>query len=135
MIKLIVGNKGSGKTKTLVKLANEAARVSKGNVVCVEKGMKMVGSLNVAVKLVDFDDYAIAGYEEFYGFLVGMLAGNYDTTHLFVDGTLKICGKDFEQFAQLAQKMNGLVKDDVTVVFTVSCDITDLPESMKQYII
>ena len=135
MIKLIVGNKGSGKTKELMKLANEACAVSKGNVVCVSKGMQTVGNLNVAVRHIDIAEYGIEGYEEFYGFLAGILAGNYDITELFIDGTFKVCGKDYEKFAEFAERIQGVKTQDTSVIFTISCDKADLPESVSKYII
>ena len=90
MIKLIVGSKGAGKTKTLIDMAKNAAETSKGNVVCVEKGTKLQYDLPTVVRLIDSDEYGVKGFACLYGFLAGLLAGNYDITHLFVDGTFKI---------------------------------------------
>lgn len=90
MIKLIVGTKGSGKTKTLIDMAKAAAETSKGNVVCVEKGDKLAREVPTSVRLINSDEYQVKGFANLYGFLAGILAGNYDITHLFVDGTFKI---------------------------------------------
>ena len=78
MIKLIVGTKGTGKTKTLIEMARKAAEESKGNVVCVEKGDKLAHELPNAVRLVNSEEYDIRGFANLYGFLAGFLAGNYD---------------------------------------------------------
>ena len=80
MIKLIVGAKGSGKTKTLIEMANKAAQESKGNVVCVEKGDKLARELPTNVRLVNSEEYQIQGFASLYGFLAGFLAGNYEIT-------------------------------------------------------
>ncbi|WP_458407432.1 hypothetical protein, partial [Anaerotignum sp.] len=111
MMKLIVGNKGSGKTKTLISMVNDAVAVSKGNVVCIEKGSVMTFDINYKARLVDIDNYDIVGYEAFYGFLTGILAGNYDITHLFVDATLRIGGRDYAALADMLAKLNKVVAE------------------------
>lgn len=133
MIKLIVGNKGSGKTKTLIDQINAAVKTTTGNIVCVEKGLKMTYDIDHAVRLIDIEDYKIEGYDAFYGFLAGIFAGNYDISEIFVDGTLKIGGKNYDEFGAFIEKLGALVKDAV-VILTVSCDSSELPESVKSYI-
>ncbi len=139
MIKLIVGTKGSGKTKTLIEMANKAAQESKGNVVCVEKGDKLVRELPTNIRLVNSDEYQLKGFSNLYGFLAGILAGNYDITHLFIDGTFKIgkigdVEKDYEGFAAMVEKLSH-IQSDAEIIFTVSCDVADLPITMKEFII
>ena len=63
-----------------------------------------------------------------------MLAGNYDIKEVFVDGILKIGGRDFGEFGEMLDKINSLAGDDTTVVFTVSADESELPESVKKFI-
>lgn len=139
MIKLIVGTKGTGKTKTLIDMAKKAAEESKGNVVCVEKGDKLARELPNTVRLVNSDEYQIKGFANLFGFLVGFLAGNYDITHLFVDGTFKIgkvgeVEKDYEGFAAMVQKLSQ-IQSDAEIIFTVSCDEADLPITMKDFMV
>lgn len=139
MIKLIVGTKGTGKTKTLINMANKAAAESKGNVVCVEKGDKLASDLPHPIRLVNSDEYQVKGFANLYGFLAGILAGNYDITHLFVDSTFKIgqigdVEKDYEGLAALVAKL-AKVQSDAEIVFTVSCDPADLPLSLKEFIV
>ena len=90
MIKLIVGSKGSGKTKTLISMCNEAVKNTDGCVVCIEKAMSLQFSIVPQVRLIHADAYNISGYDEFYGFISGVLAGNYDIKDIFVDGILRI---------------------------------------------
>ena len=89
MIKLIVGTKGSGKTKAMIDQINDAVKTSKGNVVVVEKGMKLTYEVPNAARLIDLDEYKIAGGEMLYGFVAGLLASNYDITDLYIDGILR----------------------------------------------
>lgn len=137
MIQLIVGNKGSGKTKTLITMANDAVNKSSGNVVCLEKGLKLTYDISHKARLVDTDEYNIDGFETLYGFVAGLMAGNYDITHIFVDATLKIGGRDYEAFAQLIDKLSKLssINHIENVVFTVSCDQSELPERLHKLII
>ena len=136
MIKLIVGNKGSGKTKTLINMVNDAVKTTKGNVVCVEKGNVLTYDISHQARLVDIDHYAVTGFDAFYGFFCGLFAGNYDITEVFVDATFKVGGKDFEAFAKMIDKLVAITGDNgATMTFTVSCDKTDLPERIHQYII
>lgn len=136
MIRLMVGNKGAGKTKALVRMANEAAKTTSGNVVCVEKGLKLTYDLDHQVRLIDTESYAINGFDELYGFLTGIMAGNYDITEVYIDATLKIGGRDIQAFSKMIEKMDSnLNPDEVNVTFSVSCDLSELPESIQKYTI
>lgn len=135
MIKLIVGHKGSGKTKTMISMANEAAATTKGNVICVEKGIQLTYDLNYQVRLVDVERYGIKGYEPYFGFLCGLMAGNYDITHIFCDATLRICGDDHEAFAKMIEKLDKLTAEGLEIIFTVSCELDALPERVRGYAI
>ena len=134
MISLIIGNKGSGKTKRLVELVNAAVDASKGNVVCIEKGLKLTYDLTHKARLVDTDEYNISGFDTLYGFISGMCAGNYDLTEIFVDATLKIGGRNYEELADFMAKLAPLVeKSKVEIVFTISCDEAELPARIFDY--
>ena len=137
MLKLIVGKKGSGKTKMLIDKINEAAKTSKGNVVCVEKGSVMTYTISHKIRLVDIEHYDVTGYDALYGFLTGILAGNYDITHLFVDATLRIGGRDLNALADMMLKLQKVVveRGDTEVKFTISCDKDELPESLREMVL
>ena len=136
MIRLIVGNKGSGKTKTLIRMTNEAVGSSSGNVVCLEKGLKLTYDISHKARLVDTDEFEVEGFDALFGFLSGLMAGNYDITHIFVDATLKIGGRDYEAFAGLLDRLVKLpAAQHVELVFTVSCDASELPQRVQEYII
>ncbi len=136
MIQLIVGNKGAGKTKTLIKMANDAVVSSAGNVVVVEKGLKLTYDINHKARLVDIEHYDVKGFDCLHGFLTGLMACNYDITHIFVDATLKIGGQDKEGLARMIDRLVGLAAEhNVNMIFTVSCDLEELPASLKGYVI
>jgi len=128
MVKLIIGNKGSGKTKRLIELVNGAVEKSNGNVVCIEKERLLTYDVNYRARLIETDHYKISGYDAFYGFLCGVVAGDHDITDILVDATLKIGGKDYEAlacFLEKASELSKIAEQDIT--FTISCDECDIP--------
>ncbi len=133
MIKIITGKRGSGKTKVLVDLIKEAAKNTIGNIVCIEKNMQLTYDIPYSVRLVDVDGYNVDSYDKFYGFIAGTVASNYDIKEVFVDGILKIGGRDYDKLADLFEKVDKITKD-IIVVFTVSEDNENLPESVKKYL-
>ena len=135
MIMLIVGNKGTGKTKILIDMVNHSLETSGGNVVVLEKGAKLTFDLKHTARLIDVEHYKIDGYGMFYGFVAGLLACNYDITDLYVDSILKIGGRDFEALGKILDALNALAEENnTTLVFTVSADASELPESVKKYL-
>ena len=135
MIKLIVGKKGTGKTKILVDMVAKAANTSSGNVVCIEKEPKLTFDIPSSVRLMETCKDAIDGYDEFYGYIAGVLSGNFDITDLFVDSTLKIGGRDYDKLGAFLDKLNKAIGSrEVNVVFTISADAEELPASVKAYI-
>ena len=98
MIKLIIGLRGSGKTKTLVNMVNSAADASNGDVICIEFGNKLNYDIKPQARLVDSTAYSINNATALYGFIAGILASNYDITHIYVDSVLKICNYDMAEF-------------------------------------
>ena len=132
MIKLIIGGKGSGKTKTLIELVNNAAVTTKGSVVCIEKGDKLNLDIIHKARLIDTDYYAIRDAEALYGFIAGILASNSDITDIFVDSTLKICALDLAAFEAILPKIDAITKD-VNVVMTLSVPVEDCSESIKAF--
>lgn len=128
MISLILGSKGSGKTKKLLDLLNIAIESSEGNVVCVEKTSAMSHQVNYRARLVLTDDYAIEGFDAFYGFLGGLCAGDHDITDIFVDATLRIGSRDMSELAAFLKKVDELSKStDTKFVFTISADKEAIP--------
>lgn len=133
MLKLIVGVKGTGKTKTLINLVNGALEVTKGDVVCIEKGVKLRYDIKPTARLVNVEEYTITNAQALYGFIAGILSSNHDVTDLFVDGTLKICG-DLAAFEALAPELNKLAsKLNVNLVMTVSAPLETASEIIRQF--
>ena len=132
MLKLIIGVKGTGKTKTLINMVNSALEVTKGDVVCMEKGTNLRYDIKPAARLVNVDEYMVQDAEALYGFVAGILASNHDVTDLFIDGTLKICNHDIAAFEKMTDRLARLVeKAGVNLTMTVSMAEGDLPASVR----
>ena len=132
MIKLFIGAKGSGKTKALIELVNNATATSKGSVVCIEKGDKLTHDVTYKARLVDTNDFAIEDAVSLYGFIAGILASNNDITDVFVDSALKICGNDNESLEDMLKKIEKIAVD-VNIVMTASIAVEDCPAVIKAY--
>ena len=128
MIQLIIGKKGSGKTKKLVDMVNSAAQTSLGNVVCIEKGDTLTYSVTHKARLIDAESYGISGYGEYYGMVAGIKAGNNDVTDIFGDATLRIGSRDYDELTAFLERVAKI--DDVEFVFTVSADKEELPKKI-----
>lgn len=134
MLKLIVGVKGTGKTKALINLVNGALEVTKGDVVCIEKGTQLRYDIKPAARLVNADEYMIKDAQSLFGFIAGILASNHDVTDLFVDGTLRICQRDMEAFDKLLTELDLLLeKININLTMTVSMPLEDASELVRKF--
>ena len=89
MIRVIMGKKGTGKTKQMIEMINNAVQTEHGNVVCIERGSKLTYDIHYQIRLVEASSYDIDSYATLKGFVSGLYAGNYDITHIFIDSLCK----------------------------------------------
>lgn len=135
MIKLIIGIKGTGKTKTLIQMVNSALQTTGGNVVVLEKGEKLRYDIKYQARLVNTDEYYVNDAQSLYGFVAGLLASNHDITELFIDSALKICGNDLPAFEKLVEELDILtVKREINVTITASMPEEDATDVIKKYL-
>ncbi len=128
MINVFIGKKGSGKTKKLIDYANKAVETSNGNVVVIEKGLKLTYDITHKARLIDSDAYGIKGLDALEGFLCGICAGNYDVTDILLDSTLKIIGQDMAALTDLITKAKKLSEEaNVTFTLSISADESEIP--------
>ena len=135
MIKLILGKKGSGKTKTIIDLANAAVENSSGHVVVIEKGNKLTFDIKHKARLINTDEYHITGGDKFIGFVMGVIANDYDVTDVFVDGSYKILGKNdpaaIESF--IKEILQVSFHSEINIYLTVSDDVENMSEYVRQF--
>lgn len=135
MIKLLIGVKGTGKTKMLIAQANAAQEATKGNVVCIEKGTKLRYDINYQVRLINTDDYLISDASSLEGLVAGILASNADVTDIFIDSALKICNNDVIGFGALLDKLAKVIANlDVNILISASIPEEEATDTIKKYL-
>ena len=135
MLKLIIGVKGTGKTKALINLVNEAVENSHGDVVCIEKGVKLRFDIKYRARLIDTKEYFIGDAAALYGFVAGILASNHDVTDLFIDSALKICNEDYAAFDKFVEEAANIAdKSGVKITMTASMPADAASDVVKKYL-
>ena len=135
MLKLIVGLKGSGKTKTLIEMVNTAPENTNGAVVCLEQGDKLKFDITHQVRLIDTKEYAISDGQALYGFICGIVASNHDITDIFVDSALKICRDNVDEFTVAVKEIAAFVgANNIKCVMTSSIAAAALPAELQQFL-
>ena len=135
MVKVIMGLKGSGKTKTLVDMIRQASEDAHGDVVFIEKDKNLTFDIRYTVRLIHASEYNINSNTLLRGFISGLHAGNYDITHVFIDNFLKMLDDDSNE--SVAQFLDWLDKFSLAnhVDFVVSCsrDADSADERIRKY--
>ena len=135
MVRVIMGKKGSGKTKQIIDMINNAVQTEHGNVVCIEKGNKLTFDIHYQIRLVEASQYDISSSPALTGFISGLYAGNYDITHIFIDSLTKIVkvesDRETEDFLDWLDKFSEAHKIKFTI--TISDDAELAPEGVKKY--
>ena len=137
MVKLILGLKGSGKTKKLVDLVREAVKMENGDVVCIEKEKKLTYDIPYQARLIEAGSYDTGSYEFIKGFICGLHSGNYDITHVFVDNFYKIVSnKDPVVFGEFLVWLEDFSeKEKIEFVISVTMDPDTVGDAIKKYMI
>ncbi len=135
MLKLMIGVKGTGKTKTLIEKVNAASATSHGDVVCIEKGTKLRFDVSSKVRLVDTEEYLVSDAQALYGLIAGILASNYDVTDIFVDNTLKICNGNIPALEIMLNEVAALLdRHDVNLFMTASIPVEEASDTIQRYL-
>lgn len=137
LVKIIMGEKGSGKTKKLVDLVIEAVNSANGDVIVIEKEKKLTFDIPYQARLIDAGEYDVNSYDLLKGFICGLHAGNYDITHVFIDNFFKlVASKDPAALAGFMTWLEAFSeKENVEFVISVSADSATAPEEIKKFII
>lgn len=135
MIHVIMGLKGSGKTKKLIDAVHSAVAEAHGDVVCIEYGKKLTYDVSYKVRLVDSQEYAISSPEMLKGFLSGLHAGNFDITHVFIDNLYKTIGNDRATGEEFLLWCAGFAEANLMeITVTVSDDPTQASTEIKAFL-
>lgn len=136
MVRVIMGVKGTGKTKQMIELINTAVQNEHGNVVCIERGPKLTYDINYKIRLVEAGHYEMQNFEFLKGFISGLYAGNYDITHVFIDSLTKIipceCSDlELETFLDWLNKFGE--SNNIKFTVTISADASLASEGISKY--
>ena len=136
MVRLIMGGKGEGKTKQLIEMVRHAAKEEPGDVVCIEAHRSMTYDIHYQIRLIDAKEYNLNNYDCFRGFISGLYAGNYDISHVFIDGLCKIVGgsvgADTETFLTWLDRFGE--RNGVKFTVTISEDVSAATPGMQRWL-
>ena len=135
MVRVIMGLKGSGKTKQMIDLINHAAGNESGTVVCIERGLKLTYDIHYHIRLVEASDYDMTDLAFLKGFISGMAAGNFDITHIFIDSLTRVVrtcdDRGVEAFLDWLNAFGE--KNNIKFTVTISADASLATEGIKKY--
>ncbi len=135
MLKLLIGKKGTGKTKVLIDSVNQTASEANGNVVFIsnDTGRNMY-DIKSKVRMADTSEFSIDSWKEFLGFICGIISSNFDITNIYVDGVLKIVNNTLDGFEEFLSDIDEVSKKfNIDIMISVSMDADDAPEYIKKY--
>ena len=136
MIQLIVGNKGKGKTKQLLDKVNADVLTANGNIVYIDKSTKHMFELNNKVRLIDISEFPVENYDQFIGFLLGIVSQDHDLEQVYFDGFLELAKVSENEVENVLSKFVKIAdKYNINLVMSISIDEKDIPESLKSAII
>lgn len=135
MIELLIGKKGTGKTKILIDKVNKATEDANGNVVFIsnDTGRNMY-DIKSKIRMADTKDFNITSWDEFLGFICGIISANYDITNIFIDGILKIVNNSMDGFEDFLKALDETSeKFNIDFEISVSIDADTAPDYIKKY--
>ena len=136
MVRLIMGVKGSGKTKRLIELINNSAKDEPGNVVCIEANRNLTYDIHYHIRLIDAQEYKLNSYDLLRGFISGLYAGNYDISHVFIDNLFKIVGGeigcDTENFLNWLDRFGE--QNNIKFTVSISADASAATDGMQKFL-
>lgn len=136
MIQLVAGERGKGKTKSLIQMANDTAKTCRGHVIYIDDDKRHIFDLNHKIRFVESNEFPIENLDAFFGFVCGILSEDFDIEHIFIDGLLKVAHISEEMSALLVDKLRELSeKFNICIVISISCKTDILPENLKAYLV
>lgn len=135
MFTLIAGKEGSGKTKTLIELANSKVKASSGSVVFIDDDHRHMYDLHHDLRFISMDETPVKTPDEFFGFLCGLMSTNYDIQTIFIDGLTKVLKADLQDISVFVKRAEDFANEHKVEIFsTINCEHEHLPEQLKPYL-
>ena len=135
MVKFIFGEKGSGKTKEMIDLANKQSVEAKGSVVYIDKNRNHIYDLDKSIRLVETGEFSIETTRSFYGFICGLISQNFDIETIFVDNQRQIDEADEHNITDFVKHLEVLnAKFGVKFIVSASRSEKNIPDSLRSYV-
>ena len=135
MIQLIMGKKGSGKSKQIVDMANNLVSESDGDIVFIDDDNRYVYDLKHEIRFVNCSEYHVDDVNMFYGFVCGIISQDFDISYIFIDGIKNVVHSELIEMETLFKNLNRVLeKNNIKAVIVVSADPADAPDFVKEYI-
>lgn len=124
MVKLLIGHKGSGKTKMMIELANEEIEVSRGSIIFINKNARLMYDLKYKIRVVCMDDFEhITNSDEYIGFLYGIISSDHDIETIYIDSILKHADFTLGDLPEFLDRLEEISKNyGMSFVVSVSAD-------------
>lgn len=134
MVRLIIGRKGTGKTKALIEGINNSIDTEHGNIIFICNGDRHILDINHSIRLIDVKDFDTDDFRVFKSFINGILSQNYDITSIFVDSLFKIVPNDMDNLAGFIADLDEISeKNNVKFTICISADKSELPDEIHKY--
>ncbi len=134
MVRLIIGSKGTGKTKALIDGINNSINTEHGDIIFICNGDRHILDVNHSIRLIDVSKLDTADYRVFKSFINGILSQNYDITSIFIDSLFKIVPDDMDNLAEFISDLDALSEENnVKFTICISADKSELPEEIHKY--
>jgi len=135
MVKLIVGTKGSGKTRKMINLANDQVNDAKGNLIFINKDKRLMYDLQHDIRFISVEDYDIKDVEGYTGFLNGIICSNHDIETIYIDSILKHANIGMVDVVGFLDKLHLMgEKSGLDFKVSISSSIEEMPEEIKKYV-
>lgn len=135
MVKLLIGHKGSGKTKKMIDMANASLDKVDGSIVFINKNHRLMYDLKYRIRVVCMEDFEhVTNIDEYIGFLYGIISQDHDIEIIFIDSILKHADVKLEDLEEFLSRLSSISeKYGPDFVVSISEDIESIGSYIKQY--
>ncbi len=128
MVKVLVGHKGSGKTKKMIELANEHVQQAKGSIIFINKNARLIFDLDYNIRVICMEDFKhITNEDEYIGFIFGIISSDNDIETMYLDGVMKHADFSLEVLPSFINKLKVISKEyGINFVISISAELEEM---------
>jgi len=136
LIGVIFGEKGTGKTKQILEMANKSVLAAKGTTIFIDDDTSYIYDLSTKARFINASDYGITTPKMLYGFLCGLAASDFDLENIYIDGLLRITGHEIGSMGGLFDDLKVFsAKNNVNIIMSITGSKETVPPFLKEYIL